>query len=262
MPEKTIDDITKELAAHFPPEVVKWKAQSTTKDKKRCLAVPFIDARMVMGRLDDIFGVGGWIDSYEPAPGGMICSLSVRLKCLVPVEWVTKSDCGGMGEGDGDDAGDRLKGACSDALKRAAVKFGIGRYLYDTSKVWVDYDEQRKCIKEGCAPKAPMVKGGIVQPPAPPAIAVVPGDWLKGALKGKKAIADALSELAGVAKLGQAQLAWFPWIRDLVKAGCTAEDLAKLGVEYLGGHKLAAMAEEDVTKAYQRWCADRKGTQG
>jgi hypothetical protein len=42
------------------------------------------------------------------------------------------------------DGGDRLKAAFSDALKRAAVKFGVGRYLYRLPAQWVDYDAQKR----------------------------------------------------------------------------------------------------------------------
>jgi hypothetical protein len=47
---------------------------------------------------------------------------------------VTKEDVG---------EGDSLKAAFSDALKRAAVKFGVGRYLYRLEKQWVDYDPEK-----------------------------------------------------------------------------------------------------------------------
>ncbi len=50
----------------------------------------------------------------------MICYLSIRCDG----EWVTKSD------GAGDTNIEAEKGGISDALKRAAQKFGIGRYLY------------------------------------------------------------------------------------------------------------------------------------
>jgi hypothetical protein len=38
---------------------------------------------------------------------------------------------------------DPLKGGVSDALKRAAVKFGVGRYLYKLGQTWVDLDNNR-----------------------------------------------------------------------------------------------------------------------
>ena len=80
----------------------------------------YIDARQVMNRLDEVFDVGGWQAHYEHIGGRMICKLS----CLIGGKWVTKSD----GAGDTNIEGD--KGGISDALKRAAVLWGIGRYLY------------------------------------------------------------------------------------------------------------------------------------
>ena len=42
-----------------------------------------------------------------------------------------------------------MKAAFSDALKRAAVKLGVGRYLYRLGGQWVDYDEKAKAFKLG-----------------------------------------------------------------------------------------------------------------
>jgi len=53
-----------------------------------------------------------------------------------------KTDVGSPSEQPDD--GDRLKAAFSDALKRAAIKLGIGRYLYRLPRQWVDYDPQSK----------------------------------------------------------------------------------------------------------------------
>jgi hypothetical protein len=69
-----------------------------------------------------------------------------RLRCRVGGEWLAKVDVGGPSEQP--DAGDRLKAACSDALKRAAVKFGVGRYLHRLPSQWVDYDTQRRQFKQ------------------------------------------------------------------------------------------------------------------
>jgi hypothetical protein len=72
-----------------------------------------------------VLGVENWQDEYEIlADGSVMC----RLKLKLGGEWITKTDVGSPSEQP--DGGDRLKAAFSDALKRAAVKFGIGRYLY------------------------------------------------------------------------------------------------------------------------------------
>src|ERR671930_2061796 len=129
--------LTQALAAPFEPGEVKWKAQVVSGN--RALAVAFVDARVIQDRLDDVLGVMGWQDSYECLPdGAVVCRLRIRLGA----EWITKEDVGGQSEQP--DEGDRRKAAFSDAQKRAAVKFGIGRYLYRLPSQWVDYDPHKK----------------------------------------------------------------------------------------------------------------------
>ncbi len=134
-----VDAIAQALAAPFDPSEVKFKPQAVSGN--RALAVPFVDARVIQDRLDDVLGVMGWQDSYECLPdGAVVCRLRIRLGA----EWITKEDVGGQSEQP--DEGDRRKAAFSDALKRAAVKFGIGRYLYRLKPQWVDYDPQKRLI--------------------------------------------------------------------------------------------------------------------
>ena len=117
------------LKAHFPREAISWRAQSVTKDGSKAMALAYIDARDVMNRLDEVCGPEGWQDEYIETPKGrMICRIGIDLREL---GWIWKSD----GAGDTDVEGD--KGAISDAFKRAAVKWGIGRYLYDMPAPWV-----------------------------------------------------------------------------------------------------------------------------
>lgn len=124
----------------FAPSQIKYKP-SVVKNN-RCLAMAYIDARVVEDRLDEALGVENWKDEYELLDGGsVLCRLSIRYS---GGEWVTKSDVGSPSEQP--DKGDRMKAAVSDALKRAAVKFGIGRYLYRLTSGWVDYDPVKKRI--------------------------------------------------------------------------------------------------------------------
>lgn len=130
-------DVTAALAAPFAVTEIKFKPQAVSGN--RALAVPFVDARTIQDRLDNVLGVMGWQDSYECLPDG---SVVCRLKIRIGGEWLTKEDVGGQSEQP--DEGDRRKAAFSDALKRAAVKFGIGRYLYRQDLKWVDYDAQKR----------------------------------------------------------------------------------------------------------------------
>jgi hypothetical protein len=125
------------LARPFDPAEVKWKAQAVKGN--RALAVAYVDARVIQDRLDEALGPAGWQDEYDVLPdGAVVCRLRLRLGA----EWLTKVDVGSPSEQP--DEGDRRKAAFSDALKRAAVKWGLGRYLYRLPHQWVDYDPQKK----------------------------------------------------------------------------------------------------------------------
>lgn len=133
---KTPEEIREALEAPFPGNEVKCRPGTRTKDGKKAMVIWYIDARLVMDRLDDVFGVMGWEDSYEVVfdKKAVVCTLRVWDDCRKC--WVAKSDVGG--ESEQPDEGDRHKAAFSDALKRAAVKFGIGRYLYDVKGQWAE----------------------------------------------------------------------------------------------------------------------------
>lgn len=131
------------LAAPFPPDRVSWRVGSSNKKKRqketgdnyakatKGMALAFINSRDVQERLDDVCGPSNWQDRYEFHGPRTICYLSIR----VDGEWVTKAD------GAGDSDVEAAKGSISDALKRAAVKWGIGRYLYALPSPWVDLDD-------------------------------------------------------------------------------------------------------------------------
>lgn len=116
-----------ELAAEFPRSAVSWRAQSVKKDGSSALALAYIDARDVMNRLDGVLGPANWKDRYEFNGTTAICYLSIR----VDDEWVEKADGAGATDVEAE------KGQLSDAFKRSAVKWQIGRYLYDVPAPWV-----------------------------------------------------------------------------------------------------------------------------
>lgn len=123
-----------DLAAEFPRDAISWRSQSLTKDGDKALALAYIDARDVMRRLDEVVGPENWQDRYEVHGDKTICYLSIKVEqgsFEKPYEWVTKAD------GAGDTQVEAEKGSISDAFKRAAVKWGIGRYLYDIPAPWV-----------------------------------------------------------------------------------------------------------------------------
>ncbi len=106
--------LLKQLKEPFEPKLVKFRVGGGSTQ------LAYIDARDVMKRLDDVMGVENWQDKYTAVEGGFICELSLR----IGDEWITKSN------GANNTKIEAVKGGISSALKRAAVEWGVGRYLY------------------------------------------------------------------------------------------------------------------------------------
>ena len=96
--------------------------------------LPFISARGIQQRLDEVFGVEGWTPEYKVVPDmGVICTLH----CKTGDVEIVKSDGAEFSQVAG------LKGGISGALKRAASVMGIGRYLYDLKEVNVNLKNKK-----------------------------------------------------------------------------------------------------------------------
>jgi hypothetical protein len=110
------------------PIPYKWKIQSFSKDGTLASCVAYIDARDVMDRLDKAVGIANWQDSYyRDSEKRLVCRLGLK----IDNEWVYKEDTGTAGDFEVE------KSEYSDAFKRSAVKWGIGRFLYDLDIRWV-----------------------------------------------------------------------------------------------------------------------------
>lgn len=129
-----------DLDLPFPEDAIEWRILQSGKtgDKFWGMAAAYASARAVMDRLDLVCGKAKWRSDYYPMPAepgvspGIICNLSI----LIGDEWITKQD--GSEQSDNDP----FKGGISGALKRAAVHWGIGRYLYDLEQGFVTIVEK------------------------------------------------------------------------------------------------------------------------
>lgn len=131
--EKTIvclEELSKKLESPFHENELSWRARTVMKTTHgvKAILVPYVDARIIMRRLDDVFGVFGWKDEYTPLESGFLCTLSVNING----EWYSKQD------GSNNTQVESTKGGISNSFKRAAVKFNIGRYIYELDEIWVD----------------------------------------------------------------------------------------------------------------------------
>jgi hypothetical protein len=133
----------------FDPDEVEFTVKATSKDRKKALMVAHLTARSVMDRLDEMVREGlleSWTSTFEVVERGAVkartrdgekeepfYAVVARIHLELPGgKTLVKEDVG---------EGDTLKGAFSDALKRAAVHLGIGRYLYRLGEMWADLPE-------------------------------------------------------------------------------------------------------------------------
>ena len=124
------------LLKPFPEAVIELKPSAVTKDKTRALAATYVDMRVYFARLDRICGVTNWSHTITLSERGAVCALTIF--------GVTKSATGDYPR----DAGDEnpATSAEAQAFKRACAAFGLGRYLYSLSQIWVDYDDTKRQI--------------------------------------------------------------------------------------------------------------------
>jgi hypothetical protein len=149
-------DLFAALAAPFDPDEVKLRSQAGRQ-------LHYVTARTVMNRLDDVLGPENWWDDFVPLEHSVICRLTIRLPDGTTL---TKSDAGGYAGMA--DPGDDDKSGFADAFKRAAVKFGAGRYLYrDGIPKFAREVLKGRVELEATAPAAEAPAQAPSNPPAP-----------------------------------------------------------------------------------------------
>ena len=142
----TADDLNI-LRAPFDGKTLGVKVQSLNKAKNQAMLVLYLQHTDVQGRLEEVDPAWSCETLKEERIGDTVY---VRMK--MTVKGVSRENVG---------EGWDTKAAHSDALKRCAMLFGVGRYLYDTVTVWCPYNEQtdrfkvytyadyKKCLRAG-----------------------------------------------------------------------------------------------------------------
>lgn len=159
---KLTDEQIKCLRAPFQADDISWKPQTVNYKTGTALAVAYADPRCYVDRLNDAFGVGGWSDHYEfiatpfnkyikgkaawgdkPAtedkqvPGNKVVCVAI-----ITIHDNESSNIEVSSTGDSDASDDNAAtSAEAQAFKRAAMKLGIGRYLYELPKVTARYKD-------------------------------------------------------------------------------------------------------------------------
>lgn len=120
-------DIMEKLQAPFEYNEIEWLVKIANEKNETGLALPYVTARAIQNRLDDVCGIDGWQNTFiEWKDKSQLCGISIKFG----EEWITKWD------GADDTNTDGTKGGLSGAMKRAATAWGIGRYLYNLPAIW------------------------------------------------------------------------------------------------------------------------------
>lgn len=128
------------LAECFPADDIEWRVGMSKLDINDpwVVVLAYITNRAIMDRLDTVCGPANWRNEYQKTPNdpsgnSCVCGISIRING----EWVTKWD------GADNSKTEPIKGGLSDAMKRAAVQWGIGRYLYDLKTNYANVSTQK-----------------------------------------------------------------------------------------------------------------------
>lgn len=140
--------IEEKLSAPFDVTDIEWRIQQSgvKNGKPWAMVLAYVTNRAIQQRLDEVFGVFGWQNQYQQAPdGGVMCGISILDPESPNVDWITKWD------GAENTNIDAVKGGLSGSMKRAAVQWGIGRYLYNLDVVFVECMDGNKGKNRGSA---------------------------------------------------------------------------------------------------------------
>ncbi len=132
-----MEECLKKLKKPFSFEEIDWKVQMTNKERTQGMAVPYLNSRAIQNRLDEVVGAMNWTNEFmlwqEKA---QICGIGLydheRGAWLMKYDGAENTDI------------EPVKGGLSDSFKRAAVLWGIGRYLYEMESIWVAIEPSGK----------------------------------------------------------------------------------------------------------------------
>lgn len=133
------------LLKPFPVHLIKWRISHVSEANSSAMVLAYIDARHVQDRLDDVCGASNW-QVRHPREGYCEIGIKVARPKVNTVDGTFSSNDEWIWKGNGADKTkvEAVKGQYSDAEKRAAVEWGIGRYLYGLPTTWTDVVKKGK----------------------------------------------------------------------------------------------------------------------
>ena len=115
---KQISDL---LRNRTPKNLIKFRIGHKFDGGKKAFMLAYVDARYVQDKLDDVVGSENWQVNYFEINGNIFCTLKIKWADGSITE---KTDVGVESNVE------KEKGQVSDAFKRTAVLYGVGRDLY------------------------------------------------------------------------------------------------------------------------------------
>lgn len=145
------DEQAKALEYPFTFQEIEWRVLRVAKSNpKKAQVAAYVDSRAIQNRLDAVVGRENWQNVFESVVGSNNSTTAhiCRISIYYPErgEWITKSDGAGCTDVE------PIKGGLSNAFKRAASMWGMGRYLYGLKNIWANIDEY-KCIEQASYPE-------------------------------------------------------------------------------------------------------------
>lgn len=155
----SMEEIQARLSEPFPSKDIEWRVSRSgnSNGKNWAMVLAYVDNRAIQNRLDEVFGPAGWKNEFTDFMQGILCTIS----CFVDGEWVSKSD------GAEQTQFESLKGGLSGAMKRAAVHWGIGRYLYKLTETFVEVTDRKQPGSVYINDEKKKVKGYWMPPQLP-----------------------------------------------------------------------------------------------
>jgi hypothetical protein len=143
-----IRQIIGDLEVPFDPSVIEWRVTNTAKDKRRGQAMPYADQRAYTDRLNALVTPAGWTRKYTIQTSANFqrgkdqkTVAKVFVTCELTILGLGSHSATGEEWADDDNAGTSAE---AQAFKRACSCFGLGRYFYYFTGVWVDINDRKR----------------------------------------------------------------------------------------------------------------------
>ena len=154
-----LDALFTQLSEPFDPSEIKWRVTHTNRDGNRGAVIAYADPRAYTDRLNQLFTPTGWTRSYQVSTVSSVTRIKkdkviqtgkVLVTCTLTITGL------GCHAGSGEDWADEenaMTAAEAQAFKRACSCFGLGRYLYNFTEMWVPLNEYRQPVEFPKLPK-------------------------------------------------------------------------------------------------------------